>query len=96
MQACISYFEVDFELEKARKTAKEKEDDLDTIIKELDDLQKLYEKHNENVEVLKESVEQKEAKMKELEHFLELYSNRLERASHLTEGLKQDKNNWIS
>jgi hypothetical protein len=26
----------------------------------------------------------------------ELYSNRLERASHLTEGLKQDKINWIA
>lgn len=76
--------------------AKEKEDDLDTLNVELEEMQKLWEKHNENVEVLKESVEQKEAKMKELEHFLELYSNRLERASHLTEGLKQDKNNWIA
>jgi dynein heavy chain len=68
---------------------------LDDLNVELEELKKLYEKQNETVEVLKESVEIKEAKMKELEHLLELYSNRLERASHLTEGLKQDKNNWI-
>jgi len=35
---------------------------------ELEQLQKLFEKQNENVEVLRESVEVKETKMKELEH----------------------------
>lgn len=35
---------------------------------ELEKLQKLFEKQNENVEVLRESVEVKETKMKELEH----------------------------
>jgi len=35
---------------------------------ELEELQKLFEKQNENVEVLRESVEVKETKMKELEH----------------------------
>jgi hypothetical protein len=35
---------------------------------ELEKLQKLFEKQNENVEVLRESGEVKETKMKELEH----------------------------
>lgn len=53
-------------------------------------------KYNEEVEIIKGGVQDNENKMKELESTLELYSNRLERASHLTEGLKIDKNNWIS
>lgn len=96
IQACISYYDVDSQLESGRKLIKEKEDGMEAINTELNESQAAYDKQNEEIELIKGGVDDKVTKEQELENTILLYNNRLERASHLTEGLKLDKNNWIT
>jgi hypothetical protein len=69
---------------------------MEAINTELNELQSAYDKYNEEIELIKGGVDDKVTNEQELENTMVLYNNRLERASHLTEGLKLDKNNWIT
>jgi len=75
---------------------KEKTDELNGILAELDQLNRIYNELVAKVNTLKENLREKENYLKMLEDKITLYKKRLEIATKLTKGLAQAKVDWIN
>jgi len=96
LNMCVTYFEVDYKLEPARKELKDKGDNLRANEIELEEMKTVLESMQKKIEVLKESMKEKDDDLSIQEQTMDLHKNRLERSSKLTEGLKNDKGTWMS